>query len=73
MFVSSRAIFLKKKFFGERANACKIELDKVHEVKGPTHTELDSIGESILEPVEAALKRSDKVPHQSDRYYDFLV
>ena len=73
MFVSSRAIFLKKKFFGEGANTCKIELDEIHEVEGPTHIELDSIGESNLKPVEVPLRRSDRVPRQLDRYYDFLV
>ena len=26
-----------------------------------------------MEPVEALLKRFDRVPHQSDRYYDFLI
>ena len=43
MFVSSWTVFLKRKFLGEGANACKIELDEVHEVEEPTHTELDLI------------------------------
>ena len=71
MFVSSRTVFLKKKFLGEGANACKIKLDEVHEMEGLTHTELGSIGESNLEPVEAPLRRSGRVPRQSDRYYGF--
>ena len=41
VFVSSRTVFLKKEFLGEGANACKIELDEVHEVEGPTHIEFD--------------------------------
>ena len=32
-----------------------------------------SIGETNPKPVEALLRRSDRVPYQSDRYYDFLV
>ena len=73
VFVNSRAVILKTEFLGEGANACKIELDEVHEVEGPTHTELDSIGESNLKPVEVPLRRSDRVPRQPNRYYDFLV
>ena len=73
VFVSSWAIFLKKEFFGERANAYKIKLDEVHEVEGPTHTELSLVGESNPEPVEAPLRRFGRVPHQSDRYYSFLI
>ena len=65
--------FWKKKFLSEGANTCKIELDEIHEVKGLTHIELDLIGESNLKPVEAPLKRSDRVPHQSDRYYSFFI
>ena len=33
VFISSRIIFLKKKFFGEETNASKIELGEVHEVE----------------------------------------
>ena len=73
VFVSSQIVFLEKKFLGERANTCKIELDEIHEVEGPTHTKLDSIGESNPKPVEAPLRRSSRVPHQSDRYYNFLI
>ena len=42
-------------------------------MEGPTHTELDLIGESNLEPVETPLRRSSIVPYQPDRYYDFLI
>ena len=42
-------------------------------MEGPTHTELNLIGESNPEPVEAPLRRSNRVQYQSDRYYDFLV
>ena len=64
---------MENEFLGEGANACKIELDEVHEVEGPTHTELSLIGELNLEPVKALLRRSGRVPCQSDRYYDFLI
>ena len=73
MFVSLKVIFLEKKFLGEGANAYKIELDEVQEVEGLTHTELDLIEKSNLTPVEASLRRSDRVPHQSNRYYSFLI
>ena len=52
MFVSSRAVFLKKEFLSEEANACKIELDEVHEVEGLIHTKLDLISELNPESVE---------------------
>ena len=68
MFVSSRAVFLKKEFLKEGANACKIKLNEVQKVKGPTHTELDLIEKSNLKSVEVPLRRSSRVPHQSDRY-----
>ena len=64
---------MEKKFLGEGANACKIELDEVQKVEGLTHTELNLIEESNLEPIEASLRRFDRVPHQLDKYYDFLV
>ena len=64
---------MKKKFFGEGVNAYKIKLDEVHEVEGPTHTELDSIGKLNLKPVDAPSRRSSRVPCQPDRYYDFLI
>ena len=53
---------MEKKFLGEGANACKIEFDEVYEIEGLTHTELDSIGESNLEPIEAPLRISGRVP-----------
>ena len=64
---------MEKEFLGERANAYKIKLDKFYEVGGLTYTELDLIGESNLEPVEAPLRRSGRVLHQLDRYYSFLI
>ena len=64
---------MEKEFLGEGANACKIELDEVHEVEGLTHTELELLGETNSEPIEPPLRRSGRVPCQSDRYYDFLV
>ena len=73
MFVSNKIIFLKKKFLREETNASKIKLDKVHEVEELAHIESDLIGESNPELVEAPLRRSDRVPHQPDRYYNFLV
>ena len=42
-------------------------------VEVPVHTESDLIEESYPDPIEVPLRRSDRVPHQSDRYYDFLI
>ena len=56
VFISSRIVFLEKEFLGKGANACKIELDEVHEVERTTHIELGSIGDSNSEPVEAPLR-----------------
>ena len=47
VFVSSRTVFLKKKFLREEANAYKIKLGEVQKVKGSIHTELDLIGDQI--------------------------
>ena len=49
------------------------EVDEVCEVEGPTHTELNLIKKSNSKLVEVPLRRSGRVPSQSDRYYDFLV
>ena len=64
---------MEKEFLSKGANACNIELDEIQEVERPIHTELDLIKESNLEPVEVSLRRSDRVPHQSNRYYNFLI
>ena len=37
------------------------------------YTELDLIGESNPELIETSLRRSDRVPHQPNRYYNFLI
>ena len=77
MFVSNRIVFLKKKFLGEGTNASKIELDEVRSVEEPTQSskpiESDLIRSNLEHIVEIFLRRSDRVPCQSDRYYDFLV
>ena len=62
MLINNRIVFLKKKFLGEETNTSKIELDEVHEVEELTHIESNLIGESNLEPVEAPLRRSNRVP-----------
>ena len=73
MFVSNRTIFLEKEFLKERTNITKIERNEFYEVEIPTHIESDLIEDSNSEPVEVPLRRSDRVPHQSDRYYNFLM
>ena len=76
MFVSLKAIFLEKEFLGEGTVASKVELEKVWQVEKPTQVaELEpDLVRSDPEPiVPASLRRSGRVPRQSDRYYDFLV
>ena len=76
VFVSLKAILLEKEFLGEGTVASKVELDEVQQVEGPTpiaKPESDMI-RSDPEPIDyAPLKRSGRVPHQSNRYYGFLV
>ena len=67
VFVSNRTVFVKKRFLEKRTNASTIELAKVYEVEELTHTESNLIEESNPEPVEALLKRFDRVPYQSIR------
>ena len=76
MFVSLKAIFLEKEFLGEGTVASKVELDEVQQVEGPTpiaEPESDMIRSDLEPNVPAPLRRSDRVPHQLDRYYGFLV
>ena len=68
MFVS-RTIFLEKRVLREGANACKIKLGEVQEVEGLTHIGLDLIEESNSKPIEALLRRFNRVPHPSDNYF----
>ena len=74
VFVSLRAVFLEKKFFGEGINASKIEFEKVQQVEPTQFSELieSDLTRSNPEPVVVApLRRSNRVPHLSDRYFDF--
>ena len=76
LFVSLRAIFLEKEFLGEGTIAAKIELSEVQQVEEPTHLK-DDIEPIVIrshpKPTQEPLRRSGRVPHQPDRYYDFLV
>ena len=73
VFVSLEAIFLEKKFLGEGTVAAKIELGKVQPVKEHVHSK--DITESAVSEshLKSTSRRSDIVPHQSDRYYSFLI
>ena len=76
VFVNLKATFLEKEFLGEGTVASKVELDKVQQVERPTpiaEPESDLIRSDLEPNVPAPLRRSDRVPCQSDRYYDFLV
>ena len=77
VFVSNRAIFLEKKFLGERINVSKIELDEVRSVEEPTQSsksiESDLIRSNSESIIETSLRKFNRVPRQPNRYYDFLV
>ena len=73
VFISSRIVFLEKEFLSEGTNTYKIKLNEVYEMEEITHIELDLIGESNSEPIEAPLRRSGRLLCQSDRYYSFLI
>ena len=61
VFINNRTVFLKREFFSGGTDATKIEFGKVREVRKLAYTELDLIGESNSESVEAPLRRSNRV------------
>ena len=71
MFVALRAIFLEKEFLGEGTVASKIELGKVWPVEELAHSEGIIESTMIRSHPKLTLRRFDRVPHQSNRYYDF--
>ena len=73
MFISNKTVFLEKEFLREGTNVSKIKLDEIHEIQELIHTESDLIEELNLKPIETPLRRSDRIPHQLDRYYNFLI
>ena len=76
VFVSLKAIFLEKEFLGEGIVASKVELKEVRQVKKSTQIAEPEPDLVRLDPkpiVPAPLRRSGRVPCQSDRYYGFLV
>ena len=73
MFVTLRTIFLKKEFLGEETVASKIELGKVQPVEEPARSKDVTESAMIESHRKLTLRRSDRVPHQPNRYYDFLV
>ena len=76
MFISLKAIFLEKEFLGEEIVASKDGLDEVQQVEGPTpiaEPKSDLIRSNPEPNVPIPLRRSDRVPHQPDKYYSFLI
>ena len=73
VFVSLRATFLEKEFLREGTVASKIELGEVQPIEEPARSK-DIIESAVIEShPKLNLRRSDRVPHQSNRYYSFLV
>ena len=76
MFVGLRATFLEKEFLREGTEASKVELREVQQVEEPSHSETTTdlaLIRSNPEPIVDPIRRSGRVPHQPDRYLDFLV
>ena len=75
LFVSMRATFLEKEYLIGSAKA-NVELNEVRQGEVPLHSrtaiEPTLIG-SNSEPIEEPLRRSGRVPHQSNIYFGFLV
>ena len=73
VFISLRDIFVEKEFLGEGTVASKIELGEVQPVEEPGHSK-DVIESAVIEShPELTPRRSGRISHQLDRYYDFLV
>ena len=76
LFVGLRATFLEKEFLREGTEASKVELTEVQQVEEPSHSETTTdlaLIRSNPEPIVDPIRRSGRVPHQPDRYLDFLV
>ena len=75
LFVSMRATFLKKEYLIGSAKV-NSELNEVRQGEVPLHSET-TIESALIgsdpEPIEEPLRRSGRVPRQSDRYFGFLV
>ena len=73
LLASLRTTFLENRFLTEEMKASKIELGKVQLVEEPIHSK--DITESAMSEShpEPTLRRSDRVPRQSNIYYSFLV
>ena len=73
VFVSSRAVFLKKKFLGKETDATKVEFDEVRQIEELTQSnepiESNLIRSNPKPIIEVLLRRSDKVPYPLDRYF----
>ena len=66
---------MENEFLTESTKA-NIEHDEVQQVEVPLHSETaiePTLIRSNPEPIEEPLRRSSRVPHQSDRYFGFLV
>ena len=65
---------MKKEFADERTKATDVELDEVQQVEVPIQSEIAiefALIRSNPEPIEKPLRRSGRIPHPSDRYFDF--
>ena len=73
--ISMRATFLEKEYLTESAKA-NVELNEVRQGEVLLHSETTiepALIGSNSELVEKPLRRSGRVPRQSNRYFDFLV
>ena len=76
LFVRLRAIFLEKEFLSKGTIDSKIELNEVQQEEEPIHihTAIEpNLIRSNPKPIMQPSRRSDRVPHSSDRYYGYLM
>ena len=74
---AKRYSFLKKKFLIKETDTTKVKLYEVRSIEVPIQiTKLikSNLIRLNLEPlIEAPLRKSDRVSHQLDKYYNFLI
>ena len=76
VFMGPETFLLEKEFLRKEIDATKVELDEVQQVKVPLYSKIaiePALIRSNPKLIEEPLSRFGRVPHQSDRYFGFLV
>ena len=67
---------MENEFLIEGTSASKVKLDEVRQIEEltpVTKSEQDLIRSNSKPNIEPSLRRSSRVPHQTNRYFNFLV